>query len=451
MPRSAYPLFAHRLYNCGMTMTEEPILPPKPPLEESPVPQPPRRRRATRRSSIPTDAKGQAELVSTLARRAYPSWELFVFSLVCGAILGLGYLLDSQALLVFGALVAPLMTPWVGFLLSVLTGSIRFLFETIMALLISLIFVFLGGLLTGFAARLFMPMTLNNVFIHSRLWIPELVVFALGAITLVISFARSEEKPFLPSVIIAYAFFLPIGATGFGLGSGLPDVWLQGLLVFLAHFAMTSIFGLVTLFLLRLRPSAGGIILSGITLAVFAGILILLAGSGSRSGSEAMPQFTPTNAAASPPSPTLSLSPEPEPSLTPVVKSTSTRTPTPNENITPSPVPLTLEITLPPTETPTITLTIQPEPTYGKIAASEGGGANLRDAPGGNYVMTLLNGTIVETYSEFQIVNGSTWVKVYVLINGQRVEGWLLESVISYATPAPNFSASSTPAMTATP
>jgi len=114
-------------------------------------------------------------------------------------------------------------------------------------------------------------------------------------------------------------------------------------------------------------------------------------------------------------------------------------------------VPLTLEITLPPTETPTITLTIQPEPTYGKIAASEGGGANLRDAPGGNYVMTLLNGTIVETYSEFEIVNGSTWVKVYTQVNGERVEGWLLESVIAYATPAPNFSASSTPTITVTP
>lgn len=432
-----------------MSMSEDPTLPGMPPQNETPLPPPVRRRRATRRSHIPTDAEGQAELISSLARRAYPSIELFVFSLVCGAILGLGYLLDSQAVLLLGILVAPLMTPWVGFLLAILSGSLRFMFETLMALFISILFVLIGGLLTGFAARLFMPITLNNVFIHSRLWFPELVVFALGAITLVISFARSEDKPFLPSVLIAYSFFLPIGAMGFGIGSGLPDVWLQGLLVFLVHFAMTSILGLVTLFILRLRPSAGGVVMSGITLAIFAGILIFIAGSGSPSGTDAMTEFTPTEQIAAVPSSTLSLSATPNPNPTRTVAAPP-RTPT-AEDITPSPVPLTLEITLPPTETPTITLTIQPEPVYGKVAANEGGGANLRDAPGGTYVMTLLNGTIVETYSEFQVVNNVTWVKVYAQVNGQTIEGWLLESVISYATPAPDFEPSATPTFTVTP
>ncbi|MFM8875843.1 MAG: DUF389 domain-containing protein [Anaerolineae bacterium] len=434
-------------------MSDDPILPGMPPQNETPAPLPPvRRRRATRRSHIPTDAEGQAELIASLARRAYPSVELFVFSLVCGAILGLGYLLDSQAVMLLGILVAPLMTPWVGFLLAILTGSMRFMFETLMALFISILFVMVGGLLTGFAARLFMPITLNNVFIHSRLWIPELVVFALGAITLVISFARSEERPFLPSVLIAYAFYLPIGATGFGIGSGLPDIWLQGLLVFLVHFAMTSVLGLFTLFVLRLRPSAGGVALSSISLAIFAGILIFVAGSGSPSRNDAAPQSTPTNVVAAAPSLTPSLPAVPEQSATPVIKS-ATRTPTVSSlgSVTPSPVPLTLEITLPPSYTPTITLTIQPMPTYGKVQANEGGGANLRDAPGGNYVMTLLNGTIVETFSEFQVVNNTTWVKVFAQVNGQRIEGWLLDSVISYATPAPNFQASPTPQGTPTP
>jgi hypothetical protein len=359
-------------------------------------------------------------------------------------------LLDSQAVLLLGILVAPLMTPWVGFLLAVLSGSFRFMFETLMALLISLIFVFLGGLLTGFAARMFMPITFNNVFIHSRLWLPELIVFALGAITLVISFARSEDKPFLPSVLIAYAFYLPISAASFGIGSGLPDIWLQGLLVFFVHFAMASTIGLITLFILRLRPSAGGIVLSAIMLAVFGGSLLFLMGSGSPYRTEAaLPPSTPTNQIIPTPlSPTSDLSAAPNPSPTLTV---STATPTADEDITPSPVPLTLEITLPPTQTPTITLTIQPTPIYGKVQANEGGGANLRDAPGGTYVMTLLNGTIVETFSEFQLVNNVTWVKVFAQVNGQKIEGWLLESVISYATPVPNFDVTATPTFTVTP
>ncbi|MBX3036294.1 MAG: DUF389 domain-containing protein [Anaerolineales bacterium] len=398
----------------------------------------PRRRRTTRRSSIPTDAEGQATLIAALARRAYPSIELFVFSLVCGAILGLGFLLDSQAVLLLGILVAPLMVPWVGFLLSILTGSVRFLFETVMALIISLILVFIGGLIVGFVTLALPQMTHDNIYIHTRLWIPSLVVFVIGAITLVASFARSEEKPFLPSVIIAYAFFLPINAVGFGISSGLQNVWVQGLIVFGFHFAFASILGLITLFVLRLRPSAGGIVLSGITILLFAVLMLLVTRTGSTSRNEAvtnLPPATPTNQTLLTLTPSLTLNPTSTPRV---------NTPTPG---TPSPVPVTLDITLPPSETPTITLTIQPTPTYARIQANEGGGANLREAPGpdGKYIMTLLNGTIVETYGEFEVVSNITWAKVYATLNGQKIEGWLLESVIAYATPAPNFGATSTP------
>ncbi|MBL8098729.1 MAG: DUF389 domain-containing protein [Anaerolineales bacterium] len=401
--------------------------------------EPPRRRRATRRSSIPTDAEGQAALIASLARRAYPSIELFVFSLVCGAILGLGFLLDSQAVLLLGILVAPLMVPWVGFLLSILTGSVRFLFETVMALIISLILVFVGGLIVGFVTLALPQMTHDNVYIHTRLWIPALIVFVIGAITLVASFARSEEKPFLPSVLIAYAFFLPINAVGFGISSGLQNVWVQGLIVFGFHFAFTSILGLITLFVLRLRPSAGGIVLSGITILLFAVLMLLVTGAGLTSRNEAMtstlPASTPTNQTLQTVTSSLTLNPTP---------TARVNTPTPG---TPSPVPVTLDITLPPSETPTVTLTIQPTPTYARIQANEGGGANLREAPGpdGAYIMTLLNGTIVETYGEFEVVSNITWAKVYATLNGQKIEGWLLESVIAYATPAPNFGATSTP------
>lgn len=436
-----------------MALPEDPILPTESPREQARI----RRRRATRRSSIPTDAEGQATLISDLSRRAYPSIELFVFSLVCGAILGLGFLLDSQTVLLLGILVAPLMTPWVGFLLAILTGSPRFLFETLMALLISGALVFIGGLLSGFAARLFMPMTLPNVFVHSRLWVPSLVVLAIGAVTLVASFARSENKPFLPSILIAYIFYLPISAGAFGLGSGLEGVWPEGILVLITHFALASALGLITLYVLRLRPSFHGIVFSGIALVLFAVILFILMGSGFPSAVEADVVATPMVLASALPSSTTSLPPtitdSPHPSGTPTPR-TPTDTSTPDgisTAETPSPVPLTLDVTLPPPETSTVTLTIQPSPIYGKISASEGGGANLRQTPNGKYLLTLLNGTIVETYSEFRMVNDVTWIHVYATIKGQRIEGWLLESVLAYATPAPNFEASSTPTFGVTP
>ena len=118
-----------------------------------------RRRRALRRAQFPTDEAGRAELFNHLVRRAFPSYELFVFSFVAGAILGLGYLFNAQALLVFGVLVAPLLTPWIGTTLSIIAGALRLFLQTITAFLISALVIFLGGALAGFASRLFQPLS----------------------------------------------------------------------------------------------------------------------------------------------------------------------------------------------------------------------------------------------------------------------------------------------------
>lgn len=442
-----------------MSFPDEPIIPSEsiPPPEQNPRVDAARsrRRRATRREMIPKDAEGQVALISALSRRAYPSFELFVFSLACGIVLGLGFLLDSQAVLLLGVLATPLMIPWVGFLLAILTGSPRFLFETFMALLISGILVFLGGLVMGAVIRFIPPYTLANVYTHSRLWIPELVVLVIGAVTLVASFVRSESKPYLPSVIIAYAFFLPINAAGFGLGSGLTGIWPEAILVFAAHFALVSVFGLLTLLVLRLRPSPGGMLFSGIALALFAAILFLLMRPGPQSTLDAGVSSSPTAQANPLPSQPPSLpatTSSPRPSSTPTSAPTSVDL---TETVavalsqaakTPSPVPLTLNVTLPATETPTATLTLEAVPSYGTVSANEGGGANLRQTPNGKYLMTLGNGTIVEVYPDFRLVNGVTWIRIIVTRNGERIEGWLLESTVSYATPEPNFGPSSTPA-----
>jgi hypothetical protein len=410
---------------------------------------------------FPTDADGQAALVSALSRRAYPSLELFVFSLVCGAIVGLGFLLDSQAVLLLGILVTPIMTPWVGFLLAIFTGSPRFLFETVMALLISGVIVFFGGLLTGFAARLFLPITLTNVFIHARLWIPALVVLAIGAITLVISFARSEDKPFLPSILIAYMFYLPINAGGFGLGSGVEGIWPQGLLVFAVHFALASALGLITLFFLKLRPTAAGIVMSGISLLALIGILVALMGAGipiPQSNATATPTMLlpspiPSATPSLPPTSTNTAQPTSAPTNTPTVKPSvtpnSTMTITTTSSVTPTPTKtaiatamiattsgatLTATITIPSSATPTITIT--PQAILGKVKADEGGGANLRQTPNGKFIDTLPNGTVVEIQPDARVVNGVQWLHVFASIRGIYLEGWLLASVVVYDNPA---------------
>ncbi len=426
-----------------MTIPPPPSNPERP---SGPAPASAARRRRARRQMIPADAQGRAALLIALARKAYPTYEFFIFAVLCGAVLGLGFLLDSPPVLLFGILLAPLMTPWVGMLLALLTGSMRFFFETLVATLITALLVFLSGLLSGFASRAFQPLTFNNAFFHSQLWIAWLVVLALGSILLVISFVRSEEKPFLPSVMLAYSLFTPISAAGFGLGSGVEGMWPRGLLVFGVHLGVATLVGLLTLLALRFRPTLAGWALSGAALvAILAVLAILMApGIGSRAEFALLPS---TSTPVSSPQPALATA---SPTKTAKSASATPRVQTATPSTT-TPLGLTLAVTLPPSETPTVTLTIEPTPVLARVSSDTGGGVNLRKTPQGTYLATLDNGSIVEVLPEIQELSGTAWAHVIATKNGTRLEGWILQSVLITATPVADWQPSPTNTKTATP
>jgi hypothetical protein len=402
-----------------------------------------RRRRAQRRAYFPSDEEGRAALFAHLARRAFPSYELFVFSLVSGAILGLGYFINSQALLIFGILVAPLMTPWVGMSLAVVAGSARFFAQTISALFVSSLLVFLCGILAGFASRTFGPLTFNEAFTHSRLWWPDILIITIGAIILTISFVRSEERPYLPSALLTYGLFLPLCAAGFGLGSGVSEIWPQGLYVFFVHLAWATFFAIITLFFLRFYPTLpGGIAFTGLTIIVLLIVVTFLTGFNRW-------MMIQTGLATPEPAPVV------QTSLAPAPVPTNTSSPAPERTTAPIGVPTqipsrapsrTLAATLPPTETSTSTITAEPTPIIAIIRASEGGGAFIREKPGGIVVATLGNGaTVTIIPNDLQDVNNVIWVHVFALVNDVRVEGWMIQSVLQTATPVANWQPSPTP------
>jgi hypothetical protein len=404
-----------------------------------------RRSRRRRRSylNIPRDAEGRAALLTALAHRAYPTYELFVYALLAGAIMGLGYVLDSQALLVFGALVAPLLLPWAGLHLATVTGSIRFFFETLVALLVSALLIFLTGLLAGFAARAIMPHTFSEAFVHSRLWWPDLLLLALGAVILMISFVRSESKPFLPSVILAYELFLPLSAGGFGLGTGLAELWPYGVLVFVVHFAWASLLGLFTLVILRIMPASfeAFVFSAALAFVYLAVVIVLMNGNG-------------------PPSPlnTQSFLPNAGPGqsadlLAPADTSTPTLPPeTPTVAVTEfaTPVPPTEASVQAPMATPTLTLTIEPTPLFALVSASKGGGAALRETPGGKIIVVLDNFSYVEVLPETEVVSGYTWAHVIYTLNGIRLNGWVAHAYLEISTPSPAVVPTDTPLATPT-
>jgi Domain of unknown function (DUF389) len=413
-----------------------------------------RRRRAQRRAYFPNDEAGRNALYEHLARRTFPSYELFVFALVSGVFLGLGFFFNAQALLIFGVLVAPLLTPWIGISLSVIAGSGRLFTQTITALLVSSLLIFGSGLLAGVASRVLpnSARTFNEAFIHSRLWWPDLFVLTMGAIILTISFVRSEERPYLPSALLAYEILLPLCAAGFGMGSGVSEIWPQGAFVFVVHFAWATFFGILTLFFLRFYPTTfGGAIFTGLAIIIILTIVTFLTGFDQwikiRAGL-ATPEPVPVTQTLSIPTPLPSITSSPQASQSTAMIGVPTQTP----SRTSTPAPITPKATLKPTETSTSTVTAEPTPIIGLIKASEGGGAFIREKPGGKVLATLANGaTVTIVPNDFQEVNGITWIHVYALVNDVRVEGWMIQSVLVTATPVADWEPSATSVVTSTP
>ena len=412
-----------------------------------------RRRRAQRRAYFPTDEEGRAALFTHLARRAFPSYEFFVFPLISGLFIGLGYFLNSQALLIFGVLVAPLMTPWIGIALAAIAGAGRFFLQTITAFLVSSLMLFLSGLLAGVASRTLpnSARTFTEAFVHSRLWWPDIAILTIGAIILTISFVRSEERPYLPSALLAYGIILPVGAAGFGLGSGVEGIWPQGLQVFLVHIAWATFFGILSLFFLRFYPTSAGVLsLTGfifIALITFVSLQTGFVDWMKIQAGLATPVPVTLTQTESIPTPLPTATSSPRPSQTSVFIGVPTETP----SITPSPEPVTLEATAI-IDTPTFTITAEPTPIIGIIRASEGGGAFIREKPGGKVLATLGNGSIVTIVpNDLQDINGIIWVHVIAYTNDVRVEGWMIQTVLVTATPVAEWQPSSTPEVTNTP
>jgi len=436
-----------------MNYTEPPSQPSPEPAQEF-ISARARRRRAQRRTYFPADEAGRNALFEHLARRTYPSYELFVFALVSGVILGLGFFFNAWAFLFFGILVAPLLTPWIGISLSVIAGSGRLFIQTITALFVSSLMIFGSGVLAGVASRVLpnSARTFTEAFNHSRLWWPDLVILTIGAVILTISFVRSEELPYLPSALLAGEILLPLCAAGFGLGSGVSGIWPQGVFVFLVHFVWATFFGIITLFFLRFYPTTfGGATFTGLAIIAIFAIVTFLTGFNEwiriKAGL-ATPEPAPITQTVSTPTLLPTITSSPNISQATAVIGVPTQTP----SRTPTVPPITPQATLKPTQTSTSTVTAEPTPIIGLIKAAEGGGAFIREKPGGKVLATLANGaTVTIVPNDFQEVNGVVWIHVFALVNNVRVEGWMIQSVLVTATPVADWQPSATSEFTATP
>jgi len=378
---------------------------------------PPARRRRKQRMILPGETSERAEYVDEIAQRLIPPAEFFLFSGLAGLVLATALLMDSPALYVLAALISPFMAPVVGLSLAVMLGSVRYFLRSLGAFAIGSLLVFVLGALAGALAGMLPELKIMQAVFHTHFSWPDFLVLTLGAgMTAYLSMRLAQSKPLVASAALAYELYLPLGAAGFGLTSGMPNLWPDGLIVFAVYLAWTALIGVAMLLVLGLRPTNffGYSLGSTILLLCIVAVIALSGITTALDTQVAMPLSSPT------PTPTITLTP------------TLTDTPVPP---TPS---FTPTHTLVPTATTTLTVSPVPTLALAVINAKEQGGANIHSKPEFNapVVRILGNGWPVEVYPDAVNSEGVIWRKIRI---SDGTEGWIWETLILTATPKPGW------------
>jgi uncharacterized membrane protein len=381
---------------------------------------PPARRRRARRLLAPMESEDRIDFLDQVAHRVSPSFDFFLFSLLAGAVIAVGYLIDSEPILVLAAILSPMMAPMIGIALGTVVGSVQFFLRSLVGLLIGSSLVFLVGILAGYVSRLWEPLEFTQAHLHAQLSWATFLVVALGAGLTSAAMVRSEKSAALPSVALAYGLYLPISAAGLGLGSGEPFLFPDGLVVFAQYLAGAVLISALTFVVLGFRPlTLFGYTVGAVILLLGIVVLIGVSGAGASFGAQiALPTHTPT--------------------ITPTQTLTPTTTPTPPTPPTPT-ATATLTVTPTFTSSPTLTVTPTATPIVALVNAGEGGGAHLREEPGfqAPSITLLQNGTPVQVMPDDPVQEGGgIWIRVRTI---QGEEGWILQILLVTATPAPTW------------
>jgi uncharacterized membrane protein len=378
---------------------------------------PPARRRREKRLIIPLDADERARFLDELAQRTIPSFDFFLFTALAGAVLAVAIMVDSPALYLLIALMAPFMAPVIGLSLATIIGSGRLFVQTLTGTILGSLLIFAIGAMTGMAPHYLagQPMSFSQTVLHTQLSWPDFAILTLGVVLITFMLVRTDKKPLVPGIILAYELYLPAGLAGFGLTSGIAHLWPDGLIVFLVHLTWTVLLGTVTLAFLGFRPLTLFGYTLGTTIALVGLFLVIgLSGIGTALQEQvALPTLPPTATA------TITLT------ITPTVRVT---TPVPTAT-------LTLTHTLVPTLTPTITLTPAPTPVYALVNSETG--ANIRAEPMSSAALVAVvdNRALVEVLPDTKQDGTVIWVHVKY----KEIEGWIWQSLLITATPAPGW------------
>jgi uncharacterized hydrophobic protein (TIGR00271 family) len=226
-------------------------------------------------------ARMQAELLFDGAHRGAKRSRFWALLTLAAIIATAGIVSDSTATVIGAMIVAPLMTPILGTVFSVVSADSKNLWRCVLLVVGGAAAVVLIAWLIGFAVPVPVDAATNSQVasrIHPRLMdlVAALATGAVGSFALV----RSDVSDTLPGVAIAISLVPPLAVVGLTLESDRPHQAIGALLLFGTNVAAILLSGVIVMALYRVGAlaAAGRMPTTGtraLTIAIVAGVLVL--------------------------------------------------------------------------------------------------------------------------------------------------------------------------------
>jgi uncharacterized hydrophobic protein (TIGR00271 family) len=194
----------------------------------------------------------QLELREQMSSSAKPGVNYFVLIVLSSIIATLGLLLDSAAVVIGAMLVAPLMSPILGFSLGMVLSDVRLIRLSIEAVVKGVALALLVAIFIGVFSP-FKQLT-SEVLSRTQPNLLDLGVALASGMAGAYALARKDVSAALPGVAIAAALMPPLSVAGLGLSLGEPYIAGGAFLLFLTNIASISLAGVIVFLLLGVRP-----------------------------------------------------------------------------------------------------------------------------------------------------------------------------------------------------
>jgi uncharacterized hydrophobic protein (TIGR00271 family) len=194
----------------------------------------------------------QLEVREEMSDSAQPGVNYFVLIILSSVIATLGLLLDSPAVVIGAMLVAPLMSPVLGFSLGIILGELRLIRLSLEAVFKGVVASILVSVMVGLLSP-FKGMT-AEILARTQPTLLDLFIALASGMAGAYALSRKDVSAALPGVAIAAALAPPLSVVGIGIAVGRPEIAGGAFLLFITNIISINLAGVIVFTLLGIKP-----------------------------------------------------------------------------------------------------------------------------------------------------------------------------------------------------